>query len=119
MKFSIRPSSHPIFAIIGGTRTLRGFRALLPAAGVLLALGGVSQAHAQAGCADPVEVGKQFPGPPVQDDLRRSLSMPQSCVQNARQRRLSNRELQELRRAIRSQSRTQRVGDRKPAPPGR
>ncbi|NLX17095.1 MAG: hypothetical protein GXY45_09025 [Ramlibacter sp.] len=72
-----------------------------------LVLSGVSgMAMAQPACPSPAnEVGVQFPGQSAQD-LRESVSMQKQCMNGAKPRRLSKKELQELRRAVREHSRT-------------
>ncbi|MFM2323547.1 hypothetical protein [Brachymonas denitrificans] len=69
----------------------------------LLAAGLASPA-VWAQCPTP-DVGKQFPGPPVQDDLRQTLNTPQDCMTTIQPKRMSPRELQELRKAIREHAR--------------
>lgn len=54
-----------------------------------------------AQCPPNNEVGKQFPGPPERDDLRQTLMTSRGCMETIQPRKLSQRELQDLRRAIR------------------
>ena len=80
---------------------------LLPLLSLGLFLTGTSgMAMAQTCCpVSPAEVGVPFPGQSAQD-LRESVSMQQQCMNGAKPRRLSKKELQELRRAVREHSRT-------------
>lgn len=90
-------------AMLAGGESVPGKRAwggkwiALPA---LLAAGLFSPA-AWADCPSPNEVGKQFPGPPVRDDLRQTLTTSRDCMNTIQPKRMSPRELQELRKAIR------------------
>lgn len=63
------------------------------------------------------EGGVQFPGPAARVDLRESLSVQRDCMPAIKPRRLSKSELQDIRRAVRSQSRFNHVGSREPERP--
>lgn len=66
---------------------------------------GLASSAAWAQCPPTAEVGKQFPGPPVRADLRQTLNTPRDCMDAIQPKRMSPRELQELRKAIRDHAR--------------